>query len=113
MQIYDFSSKYKWQSNPGYAFVSGDSEWGGDSRDGKSTSGGVWMLGDHCIKTWSSTQGAMALSSAEAEFYGMVEAVIKAKGLITLAHEVGFKDLTNVVHLGADSSVATSFVSRH
>ena len=39
----------------------------------KSTSGGVWMLGKHCIKTWSASQGAVALSSAEAEFYGMIE----------------------------------------
>ena len=70
------------------------------------------MLGSHCIKTWSSSQGAVALSSAEAEFYGMVEGVIKAKGLISLAKELGFVDLVNVVHLGTDSTAAKSFVSR-
>eukprot|EP00973_Karenia_brevis_P049836 6920619-Karenia_brevis.AAC.1 len=51
-----------------------DSDWGGNDRDRKSTSGGVWMFGEHCIKTWSAGQGAYALSSAEAELYGMVEA---------------------------------------
>ena len=70
------------------------------------------MMGAHCIKTWSATQGAFALSSAEAEFYAMIEAVTRAKGLISLANEVGFKDMTNVVHIGTDSSAAKSFVSR-
>ena len=70
------------------------------------------MLGSHCIKTWSSSQGAVALSSAEAELYGMIEGVIKAKGLISLAKELGFLDLVNVIHLGTDSTAAKSFVSR-
>ena len=70
------------------------------------------MIGSHCIKTWSSTQGAIALSSGEAEFYGMVEAVIKAKGLLSLAKELGYTDLVNVVHLSTDSNAAKGFVSR-
>ena len=70
------------------------------------------MIGGHCIKTWSVTQGAYALSSAEAEFYAMVEAVSRAKGLRNLAVEVGLSDLENVVHIGTDSSAAKSFVGR-
>ena len=70
------------------------------------------MIGAHCIKTWSVTQGAYALSSAEAEFYAMIEAVTRAKGLRSLAVEVGFVDLENVVHIGTDSSAAKSFVGR-
>ena len=70
------------------------------------------MLGDHCIKTWSASQGAYALSSAEAEFYAMIEGVTRAKGLMVLAKELGFSELSNVVHLGTDSSAAKSFVSR-
>ena len=42
------------------------------------------MVGGHCIKTWSSTQGAVALSSAEAEFYAMIEAVIRGKGVVSI-----------------------------
>ena len=57
------------------------------------------MLGNHCIKTWISTQGAYALSSAEAELYSMVEGVTRAKGLLTLAGELGFNKLTNVIYL--------------
>ena len=70
------------------------------------------MVGDHLIKSWSVSQGAYALSSAEAELYAMVEAVTRVKGLMTLAYEVGFRGLSNVVHLGTDSSAAKSFVSR-
>ncbi len=70
------------------------------------------MIGGHCIKTWSVTQGAYALSSAEAEFYAMIEAVLRAKGLRNLAVEVGFTDLENIVHIGTDSRAAKSFVGR-
>ena len=104
--------QFKWQDQPRLAHVSGDSDWGGRVGSRKSTSGGVWMLGDHCIKTWSASQGAYALSSAEAEFYGMIEAVTRAKGLISLAHEVGFQDVQSIIHLDTDSSAAKSFVCR-
>ena len=70
------------------------------------------MIGSHCIKTWSASQGAFALSSAEAEFYAMIEAVTRAKGLISLAKELGFAGLANVVRLGTDGSAAKSFVCR-
>jgi hypothetical protein len=80
--------QFKWQDYVGRAEVASDSDWGGNVKDRKSTSGGVWMLGGHCIKTWSATQGAFALSSAEAELYAMVEAVTRAKGLMSLAQEL-------------------------
>ena len=70
------------------------------------------MVGGHLIKTWSATQQAYALSSAEAELYAMVAAVTRAKGLRSLAVEIGFKGLSNVIKLGTDSSAAKSFVSR-
>ena len=50
-----------------------DSDWGGSREERKSTSGGAVMYGSHCWRTWASTQGAVALSSAEAEFYAMVD----------------------------------------
>ena len=66
------------------------------------------MSGGHLIKTLSASQGAFALSSAEAELYGMVEAVTPAKGL----WEIGSRGLSNVVHLGTDRCAAKSFISR-
>ena len=70
------------------------------------------MVGNHLIKAWSATQQAYALSSAEAELYAMVEAVTRGKGLVSLATELGFSNLSNVLRLGTDSSAAKSFVSR-
>eukprot|EP00973_Karenia_brevis_P087652 12156612-Karenia_brevis.AAC.1 len=70
------------------------------------------MLGVHCIKTWSVIQGAYALSSAEAELYAMLEGVTRAKGLVSLAKELGFGELQSILKLGTDSRAAKSFVCR-
>ena len=104
--------RFEWQDEPRYSHVSTDSDWGGSRDSRKSTSAGVWMLGEHCIKTRSVTQGAFALSSAEAEFYAMVEGVTRAKGLHSLMSEVGFVEVENIIHLRTDSSAANSFVCR-
>jgi hypothetical protein len=42
----------------------------------------------------------------------MIEGVTRVKGYLNLAREFGFEDLSNVIHVGADSSAAKSFVSR-
>ena len=55
--------------------------------------------------------GAVALSSAEAEFYAMIEAVIRSKGSLSTMKEVGFV-MAERVQLYTDSSAAKSFVSR-
>ena len=64
------------------------------------------------MKTWSSTQGAIALSSAEAEFYAMVDAVLKAKWLTTVSQEMGMGTKMSQIILGTDSSAARSFACR-
>ena len=70
------------------------------------------MLGRHCLKTWSSTQGPIALSSAEAEFYALVDAVMRTKGALNLLAELGLVGLSPVVVACTDSSAAKSFVSK-
>ena len=89
-----------------------DSGWGGNVSDRKSTSDGCWFMGGHCIKTWSCSQGAIALSSAEAELYAMVGAVSRTQDLRSLASELGFKHLVEDVVLGMDNSAAKSFLCR-
>ena len=88
-----------------------DSDWGGDRFSRKSTSGGAICLGRHCLRTWSSTQGAIALSSAEAEFYAMVDGVLRAKWAQTVLCELGVP-ASPVAEVRVDSSVAKSFVSK-
>ena len=70
------------------------------------------MIGRHCIKTWATTQGAVALSSAEAEFHAMLEAVMRAKGLLSTMQEMGYPASEGGIKLHTDSSAAKSFVSR-
>ena len=77
----------------GYA----DSDWAGDRRNMKSTSGGgVIMWSGHCIKAWSTSQSALALSSGEAELYAMTKVAVQLSGVISMAKDCGVS-LTGVV----------------
>ena len=89
-----------------------DSDWGGDRTDRRSTTGGAIMFGNHCWKAWASTQGAVALSSAEAEFYAMVEGTQRGKWAVTVATELGVRLGGGGLVLKTDSEAAKSFVSR-
>ena len=55
----------------------------------KSTSGGIIMLGKHLIRGWSATQKVIALSSGEAEYYGMVRGGSEALGTKSLMADMG------------------------
>ena len=62
-----------------------DSDLGGDKRTRKSTSGGVVMIAGGIIESWSKTQGPVALSSGEAEYYSMVRGTVEGIRLQILA----------------------------
>ena len=47
------------------------------------------MLGKHLIKSWSTTQGPISLSSGEAEFYGVVKASSIALGYQAMMEDLG------------------------
>ena len=103
---------YKWlYEEPGLDLFT-DSDWAGCRRIRKSTTGGVVMVGPYCLKTWSVTQGPIALSSAEAEYYAMVDGVIKAMGVQALGGEVGMTHIKGPIQLHTDSSAAKSFACR-
>lgn len=103
---------FPWQEEVGVVQVFADSDWGGCKRSRKSTSGGAVMLGQHCVRTWSSTQAAIALSSAEAEFYALVDATLRAKGMLSVLSELGLPSVGQAVEVFTDSSAAKSFVSK-
>ena len=67
------------------------------------------MHGSHLIKMWSRTQALVALSSAEAELYGIVKATAELKGLISLWKDLGIQ-LSG--HLLADASAALGILKR-
>ncbi len=86
-----------------------DTDWAGCPRTRRSTSGGAIMLGSHLIKSWSSTQPTVSLSSGEAEFYGLVKAAGMGLGYQALLGDIGRK---LPVVLYTDSSAAIGIASR-
>ena len=89
--------------------VSSDSDWAGDKRTRKSTSGGVAVISGGAIKHWGSTQGTIALSVGEAEYYAMIKAAAEGLGLAALGKDMGF-DFK--LRLWVDSNAAKAIASR-
>ena len=67
------------------------------------------MMGGHCLKTYSSTQEIIALSSGEAEFYGIVKAGACGLGVVSLLRDLGVNMKLSVY---TDSSAGKSIGSR-
>ena len=67
------------------------------------------MLGEHCIKAWSSNQPVIALSSGEAEYYGIVKGASNALGICGILKDFAI-DLTTSV--STDSSAAKGIANR-
>ena len=75
-----------------------DSDYAGCIKTRKSTSGGAINIGSHCIKSWSSTQAVIALSSGEAEHYGLVKAA---------SQSIGIKNMLSDMNINMDINVHT------
>ena len=67
------------------------------------------MLGSHLIKSWSSTQPSISLSSGEAEYYGAVKAMGMAFGHQSLLADMGN---TARVRVWTDSIAAVRICGR-
>ena len=100
---------FVWQEWPSEVNVLVDSDWAGCKTSCKSTSGGVIMIGQHAVKSWSTTQATIALSSGEAELYALVKGASQALGMASLAGDFG-KDVT--AQVWSDSSAAIGITSR-
>ena len=101
--------KYPWQSADTLECYS-DTDWAGCPRTRKSTSGGVLLFGSHVIKSWSSTQPSISLSSGEAEYYGVVKASGIAIGQQSLMRDLGMAKVK--VRVWTDSSAAMGISKR-
>ena len=67
------------------------------------------MVGKHLLKSWSTTQATVAMSSAEAEFHAMIEGATRAIGFRSMVMELG---VPMEIQIMTDSSAAKSFVSQ-
>ena len=68
------------------------------------------MLGKHTLNTWATTQSSEAMSSAEAEYYAMVEGFTCGFGMQHLWNEMGIEG--GVLPLSTDSSSAKWYASK-
>ena len=67
------------------------------------------MYGQHCVKTWSSTQAIISLSSGEAEYYGIVKASSVGLGIKAMLTDMGVNPTLEVL---TDASAAKGIASR-
>ena len=100
---------YKFQGKPEGLETFSDTDWAGCRRTRRSTTGGYTVYGSHVLKMWCKTQATVALSSAEAELYGLVRASAETLGLLSLFMDFG-ETLTG--HVLGDASAALAIVQR-
>ena len=86
-----------------------DTDWAGDQKDRRSTSGGVIEFGSSTTSTWSRSQKSVSLSSAESEYYGIVSGIVEARGQQSLLKELGVEV---TLRIRTDSSAAKCFSSK-
>ena len=67
------------------------------------------MMGEQCVQIWSATQGAYALSSAEAELYAEVKAASETLGLASMLKDLGMACPARVM---GDASAALGIINR-
>ncbi len=99
---------YPWQSAK-VVDVYSDTDWGGCGRTRKSTSGGCLMVGSHLVKSWSSTQNLVSLSSGEAEYYGVVKAASIGLGYQALLADL---DVALPLRVWTDSTATMGICGR-
>ena len=106
--------KYDWQEVSPTTTPTGysDSDWAGDRKTGKSTSGGVILFGDHLVKAWSRTQDAITLSSAEAELVALGKLAMEVLGVRSMCEEWRLSEPCEASLLWADASAALSIAKR-
>ena len=100
---------YKYQEVPTTLETSSDTDWAGFKRTRRSTTGGYTAYGKHLIKMWCKTQAVIALSSAEAELYGLVRASAETLGTMSLFKDFGEKIGGRIL---GDASAALAVIKR-
>ena len=86
-----------------------DADFAGCRSTRKSTSGGVLMHGQHCLKTWSTTQNKVSLSSGEAEYYALVKCGCETLGLQSVMADLG---ILTICVMKTDSTAAKGITNR-
>ena len=102
---------FSYQEEPTRITVYTDSDFAGCQRTRKSTSGGVIMYGKAMIKSWSSNQNVIALSSGESDYYAMVKGASHGIGTRHLLQDLGVAAI-ECIQIASDASAAIGIASR-
>jgi hypothetical protein len=91
----------------GHSEIAGytDADWAGSVSDRKSTAGYFTFVGGNLVTWRSKKQNVVTLSSAEAEFRGVVKGICELLWLQRLLTELGFEQ-TNEMKLFCDNKAA-------
>ena len=89
-----------------------DSDWAGCHSTGKSTSGGIVMIGGRLIKSWSRTQDSVTLSSAEADLVALAKLAAEVLGMRSMTDHWKMTDATVSSKLFTDASAALIIAKR-
>ena len=100
---------YKRQKEQSVVTAVADADDGGCGEARGSASGGVLRIGHHRVKSRSATQAVVALSTGEAELYGVVKGAGALMGAVSLARDLGL-NMRGV--LRTDSSAAKGIAPR-
>ena len=100
--------EYRWQEGKEAPAGYSDSDWAGCKSTGKSTSGGLVMVGGHLIKSWSRMQDSVTLGSAEAELVALGKLAMEILGVRSMTHEWEITVEGKPSPLFADASAALS-----
>ena len=104
-----YRTMYQYQEEVNTITVTTDTDYAGCYKTRKSTSGGIIQHGEHTIKTWSTSQSVVSLSSGEAEYYGMVRGAAQAIGVRSMLEDIGIK---KTIVVRTDASAAKGIASR-
>ncbi len=66
-------------------------------------------MGEHCVKSWSKNQSTIALSSPEAELYGVIKTSSECLGIMSILKDWGINK-ASVIY--SDASAALGILSR-
>ena len=86
-----------------------DSDWGGDPDEKKSTTGYVFLVGGGAFSWCSKRQGAVSLSSCEAEYYASSQAAMEVAWQRSFLEEIGMQ-VQEAIIVGSDSQSALNLI---
>ena len=104
--------EHRWQEKCSAPLGFSDSDWAGCRTSGKSTNGGVVMVGRRLFKSWNRTQDAVTLSSAEAELLALGKLAMDMLDIRSMTQEWSIIEERKESQLFADASGALNIAKR-